>query len=419
MQTFTVAAVRKTRSWANGIEAHLDGPVADLKAAPRSLLTLVGWIVSSSEKISEILLACRGQRLAVAKWHRRTDVEEAYAGRTQVTGFEINAVPVVFWSDEPLKVVVEFESGRTTALFEIDLCYADEPAVAPLDGGDLVLAPIVALPRSGTTYLAQLLHTSDAVLGDDQYPYELRFAEHFATEWFGSLQPWAHQAPADRGPQTVDPNFSTICSILGAPGSAPVEDLFNSTRTYYRDKITQLYRLAAPKPAGRVIVEKVGLGMALALIEALTGNVRPIFLVRDPRDSVLSMRSFNDKRGVYEFHEVRANNFAEVVYFTSLDLHHLVQRYDGWKGDKLLLRYDDLILQPAATLRKALEFIGADPAPAHQSSMAPGAAAVFESHITASSSRASVGRWKHELSPSEAAFANWHFRPFLERFDFF
>jgi hypothetical protein len=39
-------------------------------------------------------------------------------------------------------------------------------------------------------------------------------------------------------------------------------------------------------------------------------------------------------------------------------------------------------------------------------------------HVTAASVGGSVGRWKSELSPSEAAHANWVLRAFLARFGY-
>jgi hypothetical protein len=403
----------------------------DAGAQPRSLLTLVGWVASEDKQIEHIWLACRGKKLASAKVFQRLDVQEAYADRQHVVGFEICALPLVLGSDEPLKIAMEVAGGKRTTLFEVGLQFADSvpdsasAVQAPESGAGVLFAPIVALPRSGTTFLSQLLHSSAAVLGDDLYPYELRFAEHFVNEWFSSIQPWAYAAPADRRSDVVDPNFSTICNILRAGDENPganrrgVERLFDAGRRHYLDKISELYRLAAPKPKGYVIAEKIGLGIELDLLAALADSVKPIFLIRDPRDVLLSMRSFNEKRGIYEFHEPRTKHFIEVVNHTSADLLHLTECLDRWKGDRLLIRYDELVADPAGILRKTLEYLrvpkgmGADPA-----LLAAATSGSPDVHVTSASPTESVGRWRNELTPSEIAIADWHFQPFLQRFGF-
>ena len=427
MPTFTVKSIRRTRSWVNGIEAHLDSPIVDAAARPTALLTLNGWVASADKRIEHIWLACRGKKIASAKVFARPDVQEAYSDRQHVVGFEICALPLVLGSDEPLKIAMEAAGGKRTTLFEVGLQFSPPAAVArpSATGTDAVFAPIIALPRSGTTFLSQLLHTSAAVLGDDVYPYELRFAEHFANEWFSHIQPWAYAAPADRAPTVVDPNFSTICNILRAGDAQPdanapgIERLLETSRRYYLDKIIELYRLAAPKPHGYVIAEKIGLGAELEVLAGLAGSLKPIFLIRDPRDVLLSMRGFNEKRGLYEFHEPRTKHFIEVVNYTSADLLHLTECYDRWQGDKLLIRYDELVSDPAGTLRKTLAYLGvarglgADPA-----RLAAATSGTPEVHVTSASPAESVGRWRTELTPSEITIADWHFQPFLQRFGF-
>jgi hypothetical protein len=425
MQMFTIRSIRKTCSWVNGIEAYLDAPTLDPGAPPRCFLTLSGWVAAAHEPIKEIWLTCVGKKLASAKVFPRPDVAKAYPGKKHVLGFELVVFPLSLGSSEPLKLMMETANGKRTAIFEVELQFADtEPTAAPTT--DIQFAPIIALPRSGTTYFSQLLHTSDVVLGDDQYPYELRLAEHFANDWLVNVQPWAYTPPADRRPETIDPNFSTICNILRAsvaptnatPRGDGVKQVLEASRRYYLDKIIQLYRLAAPKPKGYVIAEKIGLGVELELLGGLGAPVRPMFLIRDPRDILLSMRSFNEKRAIYEFHEPRTKHFFEVVQLTSLDLLYLTRLYERWPGDKLLIRYDELISEPQKTLRRALAFLGTDPGAVDAASLVNQTPVIPGVHITSSSAQESIGRWKDELTPSEIAMANWHFEPFLQRFGF-
>lgn len=419
MLTFTVKSVRRACSWINGIEAHLDAPIVAAGAKPRSLLTLSGWVASRSEPIKQIWVACVGRKIAGAKLSERPDVAGAYPAHQYSTGFEIAAVPLGLGASEPLKLMLESGSGKRTMLFEVELDFERGRAQIPASAEGIVFAPIVALPRSGTTYLSQLLHTSDAVLGDDQYPYELRFAEQFAGDCLHDMQPWAYAAPADRTADTTGPNFATACAILGADNAAAdpeVQALLSANQAYYLDKIARLYRLAAPRPHGVVISEKIGLGIELDLLAALGAPVKPLFLIRDPRDAMLSMRRFNEKRGIYEFHEPRTKHFNEVVFQTALDLLNFTRAFDRWPGDKLLVRYDELIAEPQRVLRAMLDFLGIK---SKRTTVAKSAvAAIPDIHLTSTSAAESIGAWQHVLTPSEIATVNWYFQAFLQRFGF-
>jgi hypothetical protein len=416
MRRFTIEAIRRNLSWINGIEAHLDSPSTQDSA--HALLTASGWVASESEPIEEIFLACRGRKLETAKISARPDVEQAYPGSRHVVGFDINVLPIAFGEGEPLKIELKCAGGRQTTLFEIELAYVDR--LMPVDAG-ITFAPIVGLPRSGTTLLAELLHSSPLVLGSGEYPYENRLGLHLAVEWFDGLQPWSHVRRVDRSALTVDPNYATIRDILrmgesDAATRAQLFELYRASRDECRGRIARLYRLAAPRPAGRLIVEKIGLSIGLGLLAELAGPIKPIFLIRDPRDVLVSMRAFNARRGVYEFHEQYANNYSEMLFHTSFDLFHLVDLYDRQRGDKLLVRYEDLVERPQATLGAILAYLGI--AAATAGSTSDSMSGIPSEHVTAASVGGSVGRWKSELSPSEAAHANWVLRAFLARFGY-
>ena len=417
MQKFTVKTIRRACSWINGVNAHLDAPV--IHSNPGALLTIAGWIVSRNEPIRQVWVNCVGRKIAEAKVFPRPDVREAHPGCQHVVGFEIAALPLGLGESEPLRVMVEAGSGKRTALFEIELDFAGAPVPPPAGpAAGIVFAPILALPRSGTTFLAQLLHSSDAVLGDDQYPYELRLAEQVANGWLIDAQPWAQAAPADQAPNVTGPNYATVCAILRSAEQALAGrnelDLYEAARRHRLEQIARLYRLAAPKPNGFVISEKIGLGIELELIAQLGAPVKPIFIVRDPRDAILSMRRFNARRGVYEFHEPRTRHFNEVVFQTALDLLNFTRAYDRWHGEKLLVRYDELVADPQRIRREALAFVGADTRAAGGNA----ASVIPDTHITSASPAESVGGWRSDLTPGEIAVANWYFAAFLQRFGF-
>src|SRR5215831_16379904 len=76
MKRFTIRSIRRTLSWINGVEAHVDEPMADSAGPPLVSLHASGWIASAFDPISEIFLACRGRNIVTAKLVPRPDVEK-------------------------------------------------------------------------------------------------------------------------------------------------------------------------------------------------------------------------------------------------------------------------------------------------------------------------------------------------------
>jgi Sulfotransferase domain len=419
--TFTIQSLVKTRPWINGVESHLDAPAAEAYATPRFCLPLQGWVACASARIGSIWLAWRGTRIADASISARPDVEAAYPGSRHVVGFSIDAVPLVFGDSEPLKVVLETTDGRSSVLFEITLRFLRESQGGASDddaGERIIFAPLLALPRSGTTYLSTLLHGNAATLGVYEYPYEARFGAHLCKEWFASMQPRFY-GPVARNSQDMDQNLLSMLKILRGEASgadARLTAFFSDARRHYRAKIVDLYKMLSSRPSACVIVEKLGLKLELGLLGGLF-NTRPIFLVRDPRDILLSMRDFNQRRGVYDFHQEQAKNFSELLYALSSSLMQLSGLHDRHPGEKMLVRYEDLVRDPTGVLTRILQFIGITSSAAESKRIVE-SAAVHTQHITADSPAASVGRWKTELTASEQEMMNWHLQAFLSRFSY-
>jgi Sulfotransferase domain len=419
--TFTIQSLVKTRPWINGIESHLDAPVPESYAAPRFCLPLQGWVVCAGERIANVWLTWRGSRIGEARMFARPDVEAAFPGKRHISGFSIDAVPLVCGDDEPLKIILDTEDGRSSVLFEITLRYSNTAhAQAPAEAGrdSTVFAPLLALPRSGTTYLSTLLHSHEATLGVYEYPYEARFGAHLVKEWFASMQPRAY-GPTAQNSQSVDQNLLSMLKILSDESSATdgrLASFFDNAGRHCRDKIVNLYKMLSPRPSAWVIIEKLGLKLELKLVRRLF-NTRPIFLIRDPRDILMSMRDFNQRRGTYDFHQQKAMDLNELLYALSESLMQMAALHDHYTGEKLLVRYEDLMREPGAVLSQILGFIGIPAARAECARMVKDAA-VHKDHITATSPSASVGRWMGEMTASDQAAMNWHLQPFLSRFGY-
>jgi len=417
MSEFVIESIGKARFWINGLQAHLDAPVASSHALPRQALSLQGWVACTSAKIVRIRLVWFESQLAVAKLIGRADVEAAFDGEPHVTGFRIDVVPLVLGDREPLRILADTDDGRVTTLFEIALRFTatyKQPDDSP------AFVPIMASARSGTTLLSRMLHQHAAVLGHDEYPYEARIGIRLAQEWFAASQPQYYEPEHARNPQSMDQNLVAAFSAFDERDDQSrqrIRRFLEGKRRHCRDEIVDFYRMVNPASSGQVIVEKLGVLWDLDLVAGLFPRTKPIFIVRDPRDMLVSMRSLNERRGYYDFHEIKGKSFQALLPIMSVNLHHLVWHYERWPGEKLLLRYEDVIGDLRATLVRVLAFLDLEHDEGSIAACLDGGND-RSSHITSGKPDDSVGRWRTCLSQSQIELANWFFEPFMRRFGY-
>ena len=86
-----------------------------------------------------------------------------------------------------------------------------------------------------------------------------------------------------------------------------------------------------------------------------------------------------------------------------------------------LVRYEDLVRDPDATLPPLLASLGLDTAPETVSRLIAAAAPdlpELQGHGTAGSPDASIGRWRHDLQPELLAAVEKTFGDLLREFDY-
>jgi hypothetical protein len=140
------------------------------------------------------------------------------------------------------------------------------------------------------------------------------------------------------------------------------------------------------------------------LLHELYPEGREIFLVRDFRDMLCSIRAFNAKRGsaAFGFDE----DGAEETYVLDVLAPSVKNLLDEWRdrrGEAQLVRYEDLILNPAPTLRSVLEHAGLDASQQRVDEMLSRASEPIPGMAmhttTGDGQQASVGRWRRDLEP--------------------
>jgi hypothetical protein len=151
-------------------------------------------------------------------------------------------------------------------------------------------------------------------------------------------------------------------------------------------------------------------------------DAREIVLVRDFRDILCSIIAFDAKRGYKAFGRDRTESDADYVT-SSLrrSAESLLHHWDRRKRVAHLIRYEDLVMNPAETLIATLQYLGLDSTPAtieETIARAADQAAGTDMHRTVSDPIASIGRWKRDLAPELSELCAEALDPVLSRFGY-
>ena len=187
--------------------------------------------------------------------------------------------------------------------------------------------------RSGTTFCMQILRAAGiAVLGE--FPFEQR------TTQVGMLH-WLQRALAAPGQDTLPPAFGRVTFR----GGAYTCGTFADARSY--DDVVQTEAQLAEQVAATAPPDRRWLGEKFLGFDTLrlcrtfdTGDlVQPLFLLRDPRDVFLSVRRFNERRGVRGFQDT--GDDAHLLRMICLFEERQLAEHTRLGG--MLTRYEDLI----------------------------------------------------------------------------
>jgi hypothetical protein len=266
------------------------------------------------------------------------------------------------------------------------------------------LAPVLVtgLARSGTTLLMRRMAAFPEICLAELAPFEVRLVSYYTTAhrvltapgdfdasthpdrlegdgFFVGFNPFhsEHYQPAFREAQLHR-------ELFGGFAAARAQDAF-------RDIIREYYaRLAADqgKPAARYFAEK---GNNLdertrRFTRQVFPETREIVLFRDPRDQLCSYRSW--------FRLSHEAAFAMI----SDGCASLLRIREERAASVLLLRYEDLVAEPAASLTSLAGFLGL---PTRGCADTDAERAMFGDHATSASPADSVGRWRTELTSEE------------------
>ncbi|MCB8878770.1 hypothetical protein ACELLULO517_00880 [Acidisoma cellulosilytica] len=126
-----------------------------------------------------------------------------------------------------------------------------------------------------------------------------------------------------------------------------------------------------------------------------TSVIKPVFLVRDPRDTFISVKKFNEKRGFKSFNE----SGDDLSLLDSICNFSKTQVFEARKGNGILCYYEDFVNRRSQSVCDLFRYLGVMH-PNHQFMQTFwGALGVDQSaskHMTSGSQNASMDRWKGE-----------------------
>lgn len=227
---------------------------------------------------------------------------------------------------------------------------------------DGTLTPILVdgMPRSGTTYLMQLISNHPNVVADQNYPLETRYAVWVLHSLRILSQPQMdksceHQWTFLNNKETAEPNPFYL-------ESGPVKKYVNRGKNSIFDEhakhiVDDFYRFVAHtqnKKDARFFAEKFP-GDAKSIFFDVYSNAREVFIVRDPRDVFVSSYNFNQKKG--------RNDFGAAVCDSDKEfLKHIVNvSYTKYKAalrskQSCVVSYEEMTRAPREVMKKVCQY---------------------------------------------------------------
>jgi sulfotransferase family protein len=407
----------------------IDSPKEGDRAAAYGF-DLRGWVLGRDRPATAVEVLHEGvllRRLPLDV--PRPDVAEAHpdANEAEMSGFFAPIGALTLSPSFEVRVRARLEDKTRVPLASVRGTRAElrtpfQPRIQPL--------AVTTLGRTGSTAVVRLLGSHPEIVAYRPFEYEPRVA----TYWIGVLRALAEPASYRRQITPSGPIDGSWWLGAEPPFPRPVRDpeigawlgggAIEQLGAFCQSRVEELYLRAgalAGRPAPAYFVEKFRPDAVPALLSELYPGGREVVLVRDFRDMLASMFAYNAKRGMGGgFRRDRASTDADFVMERvkgSVDA--LAGAWRSRSHSAHLLRYEDLVLNPEETVEALLQHLGLDAAPGTIDAMlASLTTAETEGHRTIADPKATIGRWRSDLSPELVEVCQEALGPSLRTFGY-
>jgi hypothetical protein len=390
---------------------QLEGPAAGATSNNQTL-NFDGWILGKNSRVKAVEALQDGRPvLRMPVGTPREDLAAAFpaAPEAAISGFSAAVGALRLRTDFELLLRGELESGVTMPLATIR-GRRERLELPPAPGPRPLI--VTTLGRTGSTWCVWVLQSHPEIVAHSPFENDARVG----TYWMSALQtlsdPISYLRQVYPG-EIAAPDWwvGHEADIPARLNDAVLSGWLADSRIYElaracRDRIDSFYGFLAEqqgKSASFFVEKFLPRQISIDLLREIYPGAAEVVLVRDLRDVFCSILAFNRKRGYQAFGRELADSDDEYIDTVRRSGEALLSHVRAEGRDTHLVRYEDLIGQPVATLEPLLEFLGLDPA---------AAAAMVESadvsiggmdhHMTAPSASASVGRWRTDLEPELA-----------------
>ena len=277
-------------------------------------------------------------------------------------------------------------------------------------------APIMlkTMGRAGSTWMTHVIGAHPQVVAYRPFEYEPRMLDYWLEIVRLLTGPYAYAqavAPDVRNAQWWDGRARWL-GPLSLDSEPDVQhwvetESVEEFTAFAQHRVDNLYARVAKsqdKPQAVRFVERVHDRPERVMAHELYDDGRSLFLVRDPRDLLASRLAFNRRTGRPQFGYDEAAGPEEYVHgVMRAEVEEWMQSWRG-AGDVLLVRYEDLMTDPEATLHDVFEHAGLDSSPEVVTATLERARTRKDErqarHRTSAGGAGSIGRWRNDLSPA-------------------
>lgn len=384
-----------------------------------------GWALGRRSRVTTVQLLDPSLRRVFRESplnEPRPDVaaHHPHANHPGESGFQVPFSLLNLQPQSSVEVIAVLQEGSRVPLGTVSFCRN-----ALVSGYAPRLQPLMVscLGRSGSTYLMAMLQHHPQVVVHGDAPFESRLCKYY----FYNLLKTLSEPPGSLATAFQDETYTVNAHWLSAELPLDLQQQRRFRRehiehlaAFCQREIDEVYASISPaqrpeQPSPRFYAEKHGAGHTPRLLWELYPAAKEIILVRDFRDMFCSALAFNRRRGTEDFGMEGARTDEEFLDVTRERVMGLVSSVRSRDHDVLVMKYEDLVQSPVATVSSALDYVGiAGDVELVKEIITKARTVDRDVHRTSASAKSSIGRWQHDLP---RAFRNRCDQAFAEALD--